>query len=292
MARSAGLSGFCFYHYSFVGQRVLETPVEQLLNDPTLDFPFCLIWANENWTRTWDGSNQDIILRQTYDDFYDQTMIDDFARHMIDPRYIRLNGRPLLIIYRPGHIPNIRRKMDRWRELFRQQYGLEPLLFMSQTFFDSDPRNFGLDGAVEFPPHKLNENLRLINDQLQLYDKDFQGHVFAYEDVVQASLSEGPQSFPLVKCAVPSWDNEPRRPGRGMVIHGSTPMKFETWMEVLVQRAQDNPVYGEALVCVNAWNEWAEGAYLEPDVYHGAAYLNAIRRAVTAGSFSHSDQRS
>jgi GT2 family glycosyltransferase len=292
MARSAGLSGFCFYHYSFDGQRVLETPVEQLLNDPTLDFPFCLIWANENWTRTWDGSNQDIILRQTYDDFYDQTMIDDFARHMIDPRYIRLNGRPLLIIYRPGHIPNIRRKMDRWRELFRQQYGLEPLLFMSQTFFDSDPRNFGLDGAVEFPPHKLNENLRLINDQLQLYDKDFQGHVFAYEDVVQASLSEGPQSFPLVKCAVPSWDNEPRRPGRGMVIHGSTPMKFETWMEVLVQRAQDNPVYGEALVCVNAWNEWAEGAYLEPDVYHGAAYLNAIRRAVTAGSFSHSDQRS
>lgn len=292
MARDAGIFGFCFYHYSFDGQRVLETPVEQLLKDSTLDFPFCLIWANENWTRTWDGSNQDIILRQTYDEFYDQTIIDDFARHMIDPRYIRLNGRPLLIIYRPGHIPNIRRKMDRWREMFRQQYGLEPLLFMSQTFFDSDPRNFGLDGAVEFPPHKLNENLRPINNQLQLYDNDFQGHVFAYDDVVQASLSEGPQPFPLVKCAVPSWDNEPRRPGRGMVVHGSTPKKFQAWMKALVQHAQDNPVYGEALVCVNAWNEWAEGAYLEPDVHHGAAYLNAISHAVTADRFTHSDQTS
>lgn len=280
MARDAGISGFCFYHYSFDGQRVLETPVEQLLKDPTLDFPFCLIWANENWTRTWDGSNQEIILRQTYDDFYDQTMIDDFARHMIDPRYIRLNGRPLLIIYRPGHIPNIRRKMDRWREMFQQQYGLEPLLFMSQTFFDSDPRNFGLDGAVEFPPHKLSENLCPINTQLQLYDADFQGHVFAYDDAVQASLSEAAQPFPLVKCAIPSWDNESRRPGRGMVVHGSTPAKFEAWLEALVQHAQTNPVYGEAMVCVNAWNEWAEGAYLEPDVHHGAAYLNAVSRVV------------
>lgn len=280
MARDAGISGFCFYHYSFDGRRVLEAPVEQLLKDPTLNFPFCLIWANENWTRTWDGSNQEIILRQTYGDLFDQTMIDDFARHMIDPRYIRIDGRPLLIIYRPGHIPNIRRKMDRWREMFQQQYGLEPMLFMSQTFFDCDPRNFGLDGAVEFPPHKLNENLRPINNQLQLYDADFQGHVFAYDDVVQASLSEATQPFPLVKCAIPSWDNEPRRPGRGVVVHGSTPMKFEAWMEALVQHAQENPVYGEALVCVNAWNEWAEGAYLEPDVHHGAAYLNAVSRVV------------
>jgi len=284
LARDAGIHGFCFYHYSFDGQRVLETPVERLLQDPTLDFPFCLIWANENWTRTWDGSNQDIILRQTYNEFFDQTMIDDFARHMVDPRYIRIDGRPLLIIYRPGHIPNIRRKMDRWREMFQQQYGLEPLLFMSQIFFDSDPRKFGLDGAVEFPPHKLNENLRPINGQLQLYDADFQGHVFAYDDVVQASLSEGPQPFPLVKCAIPSWDNEPRRPGRGLVVHGSTPMKFQAWMEALVQHAQDNPVYGESLVCVNAWNEWAEGAYLEPDVHHGAAYLNAVSRVLHGAS--------
>lgn len=284
MARDAGITGFCFYHYSFDGQRVLEGPVNQLLQDPTLDIPFCLIWANENWTRTWDGSNQEIILRQTYDESYDQAMIDDFARHMKDPRYIRLNDRPLLIIYRPGHIPNIRRKMDRWRELFRQQYDLEPLLFMSQTFFDSDPRNFGLDGAMEFPPHKLTENLQPINSQLQLYDADFQGHVFSYDDVVQASLSEGVQPFPLIKCAFPSWDNEARRPGRGMVVHGSTPKKFEAWMEALVQRAQDNPVYGEAFVCVNAWNEWAEGAYLEPDVHHGSAYLNAISRVAYSAS--------
>lgn len=284
MARESGIFGFCFYHYSFDGQRVLETPVEQLLKDPTLDFPFCLIWANENWTRAWDGSNQEIILRQSYDELFDRAMVDDFARHMVDPRYIRIDGRPLLIIYRPGHIPNIRKKMDLWRGMFQQQYGLEPLLFMSQTFHDSDPRKFGLDGAVEFPPHKLNEKLRPINDQLQLYDVDYQGHVFSYDDFVQASLSEGPQPFPLVKCAIPSWDNEPRRPGRGWVVHGSTPTKFQAWMEALVQHAQDNPVYGESLVCVNAWNEWAEGAVLEPDVHNGAAYLNAVSRAVFGSS--------
>lgn len=280
MARNAGIHGFCFYHYSFDGQRVLEAPVERFLHDQTLDFPFCLIWANENWTRTWDGSNQDVILRQTYDDKLDQSMVDDFARHMVDPRYIRIAGRPLLILYRPGHIKDIRRKMDRWREMFRQRHGLEPLLFMSQTFSDADPRKFGLDGAVEFPPHKLTENIRPINDRLQVYDPDFHSRVLDYDDIVHASLREGAQEFPLIKCAIPSWDNEPRRPGRAMVIHGSTPAKFQAWMAALVQHAQEFPVYGEAFVCVNAWNEWAEGAVLEPDVHYGAAYLNALSRAI------------
>jgi GT2 family glycosyltransferase/SAM-dependent methyltransferase len=280
MARDAGIHGFCFYHYSFDGNRVLEAPVEGFLQDSTLDFPFCLIWANENWTRTWDGSNQDVLLRQTYDDAFDETMVDDFARHMLDSRYIRIGGRPLLILYRPGHIKDIRRKIKRWREMFRLRHGLEPLLFMSQTFFDADPRKFGLDGAMEFPPHKLTENILPINDRLQVHDPDFQSHVFDYDDLVQASLREGPQEYPLIKTAIPSWDNEPRRPGRGTVVHGSTPAKFQSWMEALVQHAQDFPVLGEAFVCVNAWNEWAEGAVLEPDVHHGAAYLNAVSRAI------------
>ena len=280
LAKAAGLHGFCFYHYWFDGERVLQTPVERLLADPGIDFPFCLMWTNENWTRTWDGAETEIILKQSYDPDQDEALVADLARHMSDSRYIRLDGRPLLFIYRPGHIPGAGAAILRWRKIFADRHGLEPLIFMAQGFGDLDPRDYGLDGAIEFPPHKLTEDLSPINGELDWYDTAYKGHVFSYDDLVARSLAEGPAAFPLIRTAVPSWDNEARRPGRGMLFHGSTPAKFEDWMSRLISRAQASPVHGEAIVCVNAWNEWAEGAVLEPDVHHGAAYLNALSRAV------------
>jgi len=280
LARAAGLHGFCFYHYWFDGERVLETPMERFLADPDIDFPFCLMWANENWTRTWDGADSEIILEQSYDEAQDEALIADLARHMLDGRYIRLGGRPLLFIYRPGHIPDAASAIRRWRSIFSDRYRMSPLIFMAQGFGDTDPGEYGLDGAIEFPPHKLTEDLAPINGELDWYDKAYRGHVFSYDALADRSLSEGPVDFPLIKTAAPSWDNEARRPGRGMLFHGSTPQKFEDWMSRLVSRAKANPVFGEPIVCVNAWNEWAEGAVLEPDVHHGAAYLNALSRAI------------
>ncbi|MBY6203256.1 glycoside hydrolase family 99-like domain-containing protein [Maritalea mobilis] len=279
LAQDAGIHGFCFYHYWFDGARVLDEPVEGFLDDPSLEFPFCLMWANENWTRTWDGAETDVLLAQSYHPDHDEALVADFARHMADPRYIRLGGRPLLFLYRPGHVPNAKDTIARWREIFGENHELDPLIFMAQGFGDTDPREYGLDGAIEFPPHKLLNGLDPINDSLAWIDDRYRGHVYDYEAVVERSVVEPAPDYPLIKTAVPSWDNEARRPGRGMVLHGASPAKFEAWMRQLVDHARRHPVFDHPIVCVNAWNEWAEGATLEPDVHHGGAYLNALARA-------------
>lgn len=280
MAKAAGLFGFCFYHYWFDGKRVLETPMERLLADPSLDFPFCLMWANENWTRTWDGSAQQIILGQNYREEDDVPFIDDLARHMKDRRYIRIGSRPLFFIYRPGEIPEAREKIKAWRALMRTRHGLDPLILMAQGFGDLDPRKYDLDGAIEFPPHKICQDLPPLNGKIDLLDPDYAGHIISYDDMTERSTGETRTEFPLIRTVTPTWDNEARRPGRGMIIHGSTPDKFADWCESMLSYAQANPVHGEPIMCVNAWNEWAEGAVLEPDVHYGAAYLNALSRAV------------
>nr|WP_283949508.1 glycoside hydrolase family 99-like domain-containing protein [Limobrevibacterium gyesilva] len=281
MARDAGLFGFVQYFYWFNGRRLLERPLEAYLADASLDFPFCLMWANENWTRRWDGSDHEVLISQDYDAADDPALIDTFARHFRDPRYIRIGGRPLLMVYRAREIPDTRATVARWRRLFARRHGENPVLVMSQSFDAIDPRDWGFDGAIEFPPHKLGTGLQRRNAELTYFDPGADGHVFSYDDIVAASLAEEPPAFPLIKTAVPSWDNDARRQGAGLVLHGSTPAKYQAWMEALVERARAHPLMGERFVCVNAWNEWAEGAYLEPDVHFGAAYLNATARAVT-----------
>ena len=283
MARAAGIHGFCFYHYSFDGQRVLETPVNRLLADPTLDFPFCLMWANENWTRTWDGSEKEIILGQSYASSDDVIFIDELARHMVDPRYIRIGDRPLFFIYRPGHIPEAKATLQKWRQIFRDRHGLDPLIFNAQAFGDNSPLPFDLDGAIEFPPHKILPQARNIASELPLLDPAFRGDIRRYDEIVTAATDTDEAEFPLIRTSFPSWDNDARRPGRGTIICDSTPAKFGEWLNWTIEHANRHPIYGEPIVCINAWNEWAEGAYLEPDVHFGGAYLNTVARVVHRG---------
>ena len=169
----------------------------------------------------------------------------------------------------------------RLRTLFAERHGEHPILVLAQSFDQLDPRPAGFDAAVEFPPHKLAKGLPLRNAELTLHDPAFAGQVYAYTDVVAASLAEPAPDYPLIKTAVPSWDNDARRQGTGLVLHGATPGRYEAWLRTLVQRAAATPFMGESLVCVNAWNEWGEGATLEPDVHFGAAFLNATGRALT-----------
>jgi glycosyltransferase involved in cell wall biosynthesis len=281
LARSAGVHGFIYYYYTFNGHRLMERPLEQFLSAPDVDMPFCLMWANENWTRRWDGEESEVLIAQNYDAADDAALVADFARHFADPRYIRVEGRPLLMIYRPGIVPDGKEAIGRWRALFKANHGEDPIFVMGQTFSQKDPTDFGMDGAIEFPPHKVTSEIRQINDQIQLLDDTFRGQVFAYDDVVRHSLDEPEPDYPVIKTAVPSWDNDARRQGSGLVIHGSTPAKYERWLSALVERAQRTSFFGEPFVCVNAWNEWCEGAYLEPDLHFGSAYLNATGRAVT-----------
>ncbi|MBW4023253.1 MAG: glycosyltransferase [Proteobacteria bacterium] len=280
MAKAAGLHGFVFYLYWFNGHRLLETPLEQFLADASLDMPFCLMWTNENWTRRWDGFDDEVLISQDYRPSEDEDLIRTFGRHFADPRYIRLEGRPVLMIYRPGLIPDAPATIARWRGLFRSLCGEDPIMMMGQGFDANDPREFGLDGAIEFPPHKLTANLPKINDSLEWLDMEAKIHVVSYRDTVAVSLAEPPPPYPLIKTAVPSWDNDARREGCGLLLHGSTPAAFGAWLSALIDRACAAPVFGQPIVCINAWNEWAEGAYLEPDIHFGAAYLNALSRAV------------
>ncbi len=280
MARRAGIGGFVFYFYWFNGRRLLERPLEALLADRAIDLPFCLMWANENWTRRWDGSDDEVLIAHDYRQADEAGLVATLARHFADPRYIRLQGRPLLMIYRPGLIVDARDSIRRWRGMFRDRFGEDPIFVMSQSFGDNDPRPFGMDGAIEFPPHKLVGDADLINADLQYLDHECSAQVYAYDDIAAASIRTPAAEFPLIKTVIPGWDNDARRQGGGLVIHGATPMKYQAWLERLVERAQSQRFFGTALVCVNAWNEWAEGAYLEPDVHFGAAFLNATGRAV------------
>ncbi len=282
LARDSGVAGFCFYYYWFNGKRLLDKPLDAFLADRRIEFPFCLMWANENWTRRWDGMENDVLMAQEYRPEDDEALVADFARYFRDPRYERVDGRPLLIVYRPGVIPEARARIATWRRLFAQAHGVEPLILMAQCFGDHDPRPFGLDGAIEFPPHKLSADLAPVNSRLELFDGRFKGHYLDYEDLVRSSREVDAPGFDLVRTLVPAWDNEARKPGRGMGFVGANPERYEAWLRYLVGWSGDHPVRGRhSYVFVNAWNEWAEGAHLEPDVHNGAAYLNATLRALT-----------
>jgi glycosyltransferase involved in cell wall biosynthesis len=280
MARAAGVHGFIFYYYWFNGQRLLERPLQRFLDDRSIDMPFALMWANENWTRRWDGAESEVLISQDYRPDDDETMAAEYARHFQDSRYIRVQGRPLLMIYRPGLIPDAARTVSRWRETFRAQYNENPILLMAQSFGDNDPGLYGMDGAIEFPPHKLTQEMKPVHLDIEFFDTEFSGRIYNYDEIVKTSLTEPRPIYPLIKTAVPSWDNDARRQGTGHTITGSTPAKYEDWLVRLGEFARENPFFGEAFVCVNAWNEWCEGAYLEPDLHFGSAYLNATGRAV------------
>jgi glycosyltransferase involved in cell wall biosynthesis len=284
LAQESGVFGFVFYYYWFNGKRLMEQPVERFLNDRENDMPFCLMWANENWTRRWDGAESDVLISQDYLADDDKRMVAEFSRHFKDPRYIRIAERPLLMIYRPQLIPEAASTILRWRHMFQAQFGEHPIIIMAQSFGDTDPAAFGLDGAIEFPPHKLTQHLKPANPEFELLDQEFSGKVYHYEQVVETSLNEATPSYPLIKTAVPSWDNDARRQGHGLVITGSTPQKYEAWITELIQRSKRQPFFGEPVICINAWNEWCEGAYLEPDLHFGSAYLNATARAAIGGA--------
>ncbi|MGI4950589.1 MAG: glycoside hydrolase family 99-like domain-containing protein [Janthinobacterium lividum] len=280
MARAAGLHGFVFYFYWFNGRRLLESPLEALLADRSIELPFCLMWANENWTRRWDGSEHEVLMSQDYRIEDELGLVAEFLRHFADPRYIRLEGRPVLMVYRVGLIPA--GAVARWRRLFAEA-GEEPVFVMAQSFDDRDPRRFGMDAAVEFPPHKLTNQLEALNPALMMLDHAATARVYAYDDVAAAS-DLSPTPYPLIRTALPGWDNDARRQGHGMTLHGATPAAYQAWLDRLIGAAQQQPVVGEAIVCINAWNEWGEGAYLEPDVHFGSAFLNATARAVSGVS--------
>ncbi|MEP6906844.1 MAG: glycoside hydrolase family 99-like domain-containing protein [Pseudoxanthomonas sp.] len=282
LARLYGVHGFCFHHYWFSGRRLLERPIDQLIAHPDIDLPFCLCWANENWTRRWDGHDEDVLLGQRYTPEDDLAFIVDLLPYLRDSRYIKIDGRPLIIVYRPSLLPDCSRTLQIWRERCREEGIGEIFLAMVQFDID-DPNTLGFDAAIEFPPHKLARGLPCINERMEIINPEYAGYIVDYQDLVASGKNWPEPAYPLFKGVAPRWDNEARKPGRGYTFAGSTPEHYGGWLQSAITYARSHPVSGESIVFINAWNEWAEGAHLEPDRKYGYAYLQATRDALDAG---------
>jgi lipopolysaccharide biosynthesis protein len=273
LAKQYGIYGFCFHYYWFNGKRLLEKPLERFINDPQINFPFCICWANENWSRRWDGSSDEILIAQEHSFEYDKKFIYDFVKLASNPRYIHIGERPLLIIYKPDILKDSTNTFDYWRQYSIEQGIGNPYIIAAQTFCYEDPRMEGFDGAVEFPPHN-GTTFPEITNTLSLLNQEYHGRVFRYEDYANAAINRMTgKPYKWFNTIFPGWDNEPRRPGSGLTFEGSTPDIYGKWLEAACQFTLENQTKEEQIVFINAWNEWAEGAYLEPDRRFGYAYL-------------------
>jgi lipopolysaccharide biosynthesis protein len=267
MARNYGIEGFCYWHYWFNGKLLLERPFNEVLHSGQPEFPFCLAWANETWSRRWLGEEKEILQQQTYsseDDLRHVTwLIDAFS----DPRYIRVHGRPLFMIYKPTYLPDpLKTTAIFRRECISRGVGEPYLLGINSFCSEIDCRAIGFDGTLDFEPAFV-VLPHPMADGLKIYDYALARH----------RMRSRQRDFPVYPCIFVSWDNTPRRGDNGIVFVNATPEVFESGLGDLVQSAQAKP-YEDRLVFINAWNEWAEGNHLEPDLKHGLAYLEAVRR--------------
>jgi O-antigen biosynthesis protein len=281
LARAAGIHGFCHYYYWFGGKRLLEMPLERMLADGRPDMPFCYCWANENWSRRWDGQESEILIAQTHTPEDDDAVIRDLMRAFRDPRYIRVEDRPLLLIYRPTLLPRATTTFARWRELCRAEGIGEIHLAGVKGFGLTDSSALGLDALVEFPPNSSSANPLGVAPAGA--EAGFTGRTYDYREVRDLSMKQSDGGTqPLYRCVMPSWDNTARRKNQGTVFLKSSPGAYLNWLRrtVTLTLRVDNPEH--RLVFINAWNEWAEGCHLEPDARHGYAWLNATRRALGA----------
>ena len=277
LARAHGIDAFCYYYYYFgQGKRLLEMPLDRMRETGRPDFPFCLCWANENWTRAWDGGDQSVLMRQEYGD----ENIEGFARSVIpffqDPRYLRLGDQPILVIYHTRSIPDTREALERMRRIWQEEAGLSVHLSAALTFGESDPMELGVDSAVEFPPHNITD-ANLPPEAVGL-PPDHPGLILDYQGHARKKAASHP-SFPCFPTVFTGWDNTPRRGERGTVFLQDGPLVYHEWLRETILRSNSRHEDGNGLVFINAWNEWAEGAYLEPDEEWGRSYLEATRRA-------------
>ena len=299
MAREAGIYGFCYYHYWFNGKQLMERPVNEILKSGEPDFPFMLCWANENWSRKWDGGEQEILIKQNYSEEDDMEHIRWLCKNVFcDKRYIRVDGKPVFIVYRTALFPDLQKTIKTWRKIAKEEFGLELYLmhadFPSNNYPDN-PLNYSMDASFDFQPIAIwkymtrirYERLRYWSWRIRILRSrkwfrnyiDNLPYVYSYKDYVEKmkSMDFHPRSYP---CVSPGFDNSPRRVGRNFTyIEGSTPELYGEWLEDSIKRFQPFSK-NENFVFINAWNEWAEGNHIEPCDKWGRKYLDVTKEVI------------
>lgn len=287
LAKEYGIDGFCYHYYWFSGTRLLSQPVDDMLADPESNMPFCLCWANENWTRRWDGAEREILIAQRYLSEDALEFIKGVVPFLSDPRYIRIEGAPFLIVYCPQHLPDPRATIAVWREHCRSVGIGEIHLCAALTHGNEDYAKFGFDSGVEFPPH--NSKCRNVAATLP-FREAFSGSVIEYPVIAQAYLDRRYPHENVFRGLFPCWDNTARTGSRAVIVVGGTPRNYERWLTEAIRRTREDFPGRERLVFINAWNEWAEGCHLEPDRKYGRGFLEATLTAKSgksaAGDFS------
>lgn len=294
LAREAGIEGFCYYHYWFNGKQLLDRPFREVLESGKPDFPFCLCWANENWTRRWDGHQNEVLLGQNYSEQDDLEHINALLPALKDPRYIRIDGKPLLLIYRLSDLPNPKRTAEIWRVVAKSA-GIGEIFLCkvdSNAKERSDPTLVGIDASVDFQPDwTMVSNLKKRSYFLKILMKYFpsfinkeivyfQNKLVRYDDLVKAVTTTEEVTWLRFPCVFPSWDNSARKKEGATIITEASPEKFQGWLVKTMQNLQSREK-STNLLFINAWNEWGEGCHLEPDHKFGHGNLQAIMKAIT-----------
>lgn len=280
LAKKYGIYGFCYYYYWFAGKRLLNRPIDEVLRTKKPDFPFCICWANENWTRRWDGAEHEVLMAQEcWSDEQNQAFAESIVPILRDERYIRINGAPLLIVYRRDLFPDLRRTAEQWRKIFRKEGVGEVHLCVAITFsgLHTSLEELGFDSAVQFPPHGFSAR-EVFSDEINV--ENFTGHLYDFKSGVLHSLSQDFPGLKVFRSVMTSWDNTARRRRSAHAFVYSSPEVYELWLRGIIEKTTEVHSGEERLVFINAWNEWAEGAHLEPDQKYGHSYLLATRRAL------------
>lgn len=284
LAREHGIHGFCFYHYWFGGKRLLELPFNEMLASGKPDFPFCLCWANEPWSRRWNGRPEEVLQAQNYNAKDDVAHIRWLLPALADQRAIRIEGKAVFLVYQGRDLPNPSRTVERWRREV-ERAGLPGIYLLSvETGWDAgwDATKVGFDAKVLFQP----QFTMLFNAgaQIPIPGRD-KLRVFDYQKAWPVLAKPDPVRYRRYDTVFPSWDNSPRAGENGVILHNSSPAAYQQWLALAIAKAMSQPP-DHRIVFVNAWNEWGEGCHLEPDSCHGRAYLEATRRALMSGTRS------
>lgn len=300
LASEYGIYGFCYHHYWFNEKMLLERPLNEVLNSGKPDFPFCICWANENWTRRWDGNDKDILLGQNYNNYNPEKHILWLEKAFTDKRYIRIDDKPILLIYNTTDIPDLKDMIITWRFAIKKK-GYKDLYLCAvksvhSNMSDSKLLSNGFDAIVDFVPNneifqfrKFSSLpryycIRIINKMISIFrlenllEKLPITDIFNYKKLVNYKMKQSNCGYKYFPCVIPSWDNTARKK-YGQVIQNEDFEIYKRWLENSFEKVKQYSK-DKQIIFINAWNEWAEGCHLEPDIRNGRKFLEATLEVV------------